>query len=79
MSSLKRRDRALLLWSQHARFRTYIKLAWCLDEGTLGVGNKVRHVGAKPVCKNLRNYFGNGMDEAYRSKVGDPFRILFLG
>lgn len=50
-----------------------------LDEGALGVGDKLVHERPEAEGKNLGNDFRDGMDEAYGSIIGDLLSTLFFG
>ena len=49
-----------------------------LDESTLRIGNKVRHVRSETCGHHLCNDLGNRMDEAYGPKLRNVLCPLFL-
>ena len=49
-----------------------------LYEGTLGVGDKLVHVGGKTGSHHLGDKFCDCMDEANRPKIDDVLDTLFL-
>ena len=49
-----------------------------LYEGTLGVGDKLVHVGGKTGSHHLGDKLCNRMDEANRPKIGDFLGPIFF-
>jgi hypothetical protein len=50
-----------------------------LYEGTLHVGDKLVHVRGKAGGRHLGDNLGNGMNEAYWSKIGNVLGSILLG
>ena len=64
--------------SKIANIQKIVMDASCFDEGALGVGDEIFHMGAKSQGEHFRNNLRDRMDEANGSIVGDSLRpILF--